>query len=492
MRIKILISIVVSLIYLSIMVYKVNAQTISVLKQQLPYEINDIQVSNDRLTIQGWAFISLNQHFLNDATHEIFLVFESKSHQITKKATLKAIDMTSLMHYKGAPTCANDDYHQISGTCNYKYQNVGFEVSLSLNEFQKQESYQTSILVHAKQTNTTYKIQVYYPMFRDLEYKYGDYLFKLSSSLADTKLVVNYTTVLVRSTPKVDSPIHQVGDWCNNTYKNQLFYKLNSQYSIVHAKIKTENMSYYKLGGQLDECFNKRRRVKEGNDIYPMYISSAFLEYAGDSLTIKNELVNTAPILTITHPTIHLDQFFNYKDYVSAYDQEEKDLTQHVKILSSNFKQAIGTYQMELYVEDKHKAFDRKIMMITVKGPLNNPPQITAYDQTIKQYSEFNPLAGVSAYDIEDGDLTSKIRTTNHIDTSQLGSFKQCYMVEDSHKAQANQCINVNIIERTKITSIRFVKDKYYQNVHESWRPNINTLKYYLKQNSALISLKMN
>ena len=45
--------------------------------------------------------------------------------------------------------------------------------------------------------------------------------------------------------------------------------------------------------------------------------------------------------------------------------------------------------------------------------------------------SNFDPLAGVSAYDEEDGDLTSTIKVLGSVDTSKAGEYKLIYTVED-------------------------------------------------------------
>ena len=63
----------------------------------------------------------------------------------------------------------------------------------------------------------------------------------------------------------------------------------------------------------------------------------------------------------------------------------------------------------------------------------NNKPviKVTSSIDTIIVGSDFNPLAGVSAYDKEDGDLTSAIKVLGSVDTSKAGEYKLIYTVED-------------------------------------------------------------
>ena len=65
--------------------------------------------------------------------------------------------------------------------------------------------------------------------------------------------------------------------------------------------------------------------------------------------------------------------------------------------------------------------------------PQNQPPVLAGVgNKTIEFASTFNPLAGVSANDKEDGDLTSKIVVAGKVDTYKAGTYKLTYTVKDS------------------------------------------------------------
>ena len=96
----------------------------------------------------------------------------------------------------------------------------------------------------------------------------------------------------------------------------------------------------------------------------------------------------------------------------------------------------------------------------------------------------------VSAYDKEDGDLTHKVHTTNHVSTEYTGEFIQCYQVIDSQKAKANICVSVSVIERDKIISTRFVSPVITYKPHRSWIANIILLNRQLSSANAMYSKK--
>lgn len=75
-----------------------------------------------------------------------------------------------------------------------------------------------------------------------------------------------------------------------------------------------------------------------------------------------------------------------------------------------------------------------------------NPPVITAVDKTIYEGQSFDPKAGVTASDSEDGDLTSKIEVTkNTVDTTKAGTYEVTYKVVDSDKQETTKTIKVTV-----------------------------------------------
>ena len=83
----------------------------------------------------------------------------------------------------------------------------------------------------------------------------------------------------------------------------------------------------------------------------------------------------------------------------------------------------------------------------------NNYPTITAVDKTLIQGAEFNEKDGVTAKDIEDGDLTSSIQVTNNtVNINEVGTYEITYQVTDKQGAITTKTIKVIVKENKKPT----------------------------------------
>ncbi len=76
----------------------------------------------------------------------------------------------------------------------------------------------------------------------------------------------------------------------------------------------------------------------------------------------------------------------------------------------------------------------------------NNAPTINASDKILTQGDKFNELEGVSAKDIEDGDLTKQIKVTNNtVKKDTVGIYEVTYEVTDSQNAKTTKTIKVEV-----------------------------------------------
>ena len=76
----------------------------------------------------------------------------------------------------------------------------------------------------------------------------------------------------------------------------------------------------------------------------------------------------------------------------------------------------------------------------------NNQPVITASDKTINEGDEFNPLEGVSASDVENGNLTSRITYESDVKPEKEGTYHVTYTVVDNSNFHASKTITVKVI----------------------------------------------
>lgn len=86
--------------------------------------------------------------------------------------------------------------------------------------------------------------------------------------------------------------------------------------------------------------------------------------------------------------------------------------------------------------------------------PMNAAPVITATDKIIEVGDTFDPKAGVTAKDAEDGDLTNKIEVVkNTVDTKKAGEYEVTYKVIDSDGATRTKTIKVTVKEKAPVPS---------------------------------------
>lgn len=86
--------------------------------------------------------------------------------------------------------------------------------------------------------------------------------------------------------------------------------------------------------------------------------------------------------------------------------------------------------------------------------PMNAAPVIQATDKTIEVGDTFDPKAGVTAKDAEDGDLTDKIEVVkNTVDTKKAGKYEVTYKVTDSDGATRTKTIKVSVKEKAPAPS---------------------------------------
>ncbi len=457
----------------------VKAET-TVSKAQLPYEVLSINVEGDNLHISGWALAAYVQHFDTSSDHGVDIEFVSSIDNFRISAYGNGISQTKTMEYFGSPTCTYNLYFRSAEICNYHYDDVGFDAYIPLSKFKTGTIYQTNIIVHAYNAGVSYKTPLYFPLKNDLILTKNSKEFKIISRLDDTNLTVSATTVLARKEPYKTAPTWYLGFNCSTTYRNQLYFLKDTVYRNVFDKVVSDNTSFYQVSANLFICSNNRRRIVEGSQITPVWIASPYVLYSGSPLQIQVTQLNIAPTLTVHNTEIYEGDSFNYRNFINANDPEDGNITDKIILLSTNFSSAIGNYYYDLKVCDSAGACVTNRLWVLVKEIPNNLPEIYANDIELLINSTFNPLDHVSAFDVEDGNLSNSINTINYVDTAVLGIQQQCYEVYDSKGARTEKCINVNVIDYTTYANkFRFISKNYlfYQEeIPMNWITHIHAL----------------
>ena len=76
----------------------------------------------------------------------------------------------------------------------------------------------------------------------------------------------------------------------------------------------------------------------------------------------------------------------------------------------------------------------------------NNQPVINANDVTITEGSDFNPLNGVTASDVENGSLTDRIAYDSDVNPDEAGTYHVTYTVVDDSNFHASKEITVTVV----------------------------------------------
>ncbi|HAX72310.1 MAG TPA: chitinase, partial [Firmicutes bacterium] len=143
---------------------------------------------------------------------------------------------------------------------------------------------------------------------------------------------------------------------------------------------------------------------------------------------------NVAPVLKgITNVTLTVGDLFDPFAGVSASDKEDGDLTASIVLEGEVNTQLTGEYVLTYSVSDREGLTTTATRIITVKEKENKAPVISGVkDTTITLGEVFNVLDGVTAYDEEDGDLTSSIVVEGSVDSNVGGRYTLTYSVTDS------------------------------------------------------------
>ena len=172
----------------------------------------------------------------------------------------------------------------------------------------------------------------------------------------------------------------------------------------------------------------------------------------------KMEVLNEAPVIHATDKTITVGDTFDPMAGVTATDAEDGNLTTKIEVKKNDVDTTkAGKYEVTYKVTDNQGATCTKTIAVTVNPKmevLNEAPTIDAADKTITVGDTFDPKAGVTAKDAEDGDLTDKIEVVkNTVDIKKAGKYEVTYKVTDSDGATRTKTIKVTVKEKAPAPS---------------------------------------
>lgn len=197
------------------------------------------------------------------------------------------------------------------------------------------------------------------------------------------------------------------------------------------------------------------------------------------TININGNIVNALPTISANDVTLNVGDTFDPLAGVTATDKEDGiiTLTKDNIIANDVDTSKAGTYHVTYKVTDKNGAATEKTITVIVKqntGSLNSAPTISANDVILNVGDTFDPLAGVTAMDKEDGTivLTKDNVITNDVDTSKAGTYHVTYKVTDKNGATAEKIITVTIKEKA---TNKPVNPQQSQKPNNTTKPNGHT-----------------
>ena len=213
----------------------------------------------------------------------------------------------------------------------------------------------------------------------------------------------------------------------------------NSYVPVLESKVVGSN-TWYKVPVNLTGTTN----------VYGYTLASA----PGVSITLSQSVqTNTAPVINASDKSIYVGDSFDPKANVTASDAEDGNITNKIVVTENTVNVNVaGTYKVTYSVTDSNNNTVTKSINVVVKE--NNAPVINASDNTMYVGDNFDPKTGVTASDVEDGDLTNKIVVTeNTVNTEVKGTYKVVYSVTDSKNKTTTKEITIEVIERVTINT---------------------------------------
>ena len=215
-------------------------------------------------------------------------------------------------------------------------------------------------------------------------------------------------------------------------------------------------------------------------------ISSKMYPDKQSVIKVKVEGVKATTLTTETNISLNLGQTKKIEYLVSPQEAYQKvDITtsdeEGIKISKDGYITGIknGTYEITLKTIDE--TYIEKKVIVEVEGSSTPIFVLESTQENIEVVwgKDFNPLAGVYAYDGEDGDLTDNIEIDGKVDTEKYGIAKLIYTIKDSENNVVTLEREINVVWNYKVQFIGHAGSYYgIMNTEEAILYAAQVLKY--------------
>lgn len=272
-----------------------------------------------------------------------------------------------------------------------------------------------------------------------------------------------YTDTALNSSRYLDNNASYLREYSYGYIREDYLYVANNQPTITASDFTLEEGSLYDLldyasandaeDGKLVETLDVYETNLNINNpgtyqvTYVVYDSSHFYNYKTVNVTVT---ATKSPTITLIKDEVSCYTSVNLKDLVIATDYDGTDLSSSVVASGGVNMNLEGTYEVTYSVTNSLGRTTTLKASITVIP--NAKPVINAIDKTIEINSKFDPLVGVTATDLEDGDITDIEVIDNNVISSKPGTYQVTYKVVDSANQEATKTINVIVSDKKQVT----------------------------------------
>ncbi|EUJ51025.1 immunoglobulin-like domain-containing protein [Listeria rocourtiae] len=173
--------------------------------------------------------------------------------------------------------------------------------------------------------------------------------------------------------------------------------------------------------------------------------------------------VRAKPVISVPSAIVnaYVGDDFDFLKGITATDRDGKDITESLVVKGHTVDMSKpGVYNVVLEATDTYNISASEMYMVFVTEA--TAPVIGATDRTLQLGDDFNPLEGVTATDMRDGDILANIEVVeNTVDTSKPGEYKVVYSVTNSFDQTTTLEITVKVVaEETTVPEVYPVTDK--------------------------------
>lgn len=211
------------------------------------------------------------------------------------------------------------------------------------------------------------------------------------------------------------------------------------------AVSKTNDWSVFKDSDEIEI------KLKTGKQIIRIFDDVDGFNYR--SFTLTKVLDKKGPTIEGKNTSIYINDKRNQLEIlgININDDFDGDISldsQQIEVISDYDKTKPGDYTVTIKAKDKAGNVTEKIFNIKVV----NDAYIKAKHEIVKLNDKFDLMGGVSAYDIDDSDITNKVKVVDsNLDMTKKGVYQIKYSVVDKLGTTVSFVRNITVISKSSI-----------------------------------------